>query len=184
MEGSRILDGTALKVGYQRHFQSYKKSPSPPREKEKGLGMIFNGEKIGKIKGGDMMKTKGVLLAAFLLSVSFCAPGVFAQAGSGGDLEAKLKDVQARKEQVAKEYRAAVDQVNSEADGKIRQIKADYRKACKECANDKDAKCKKLSEDYDTKMQPLKAEEDQIRSTMAPSQRMNFAQPKYERREK
>ncbi|MCX5716249.1 MAG: hypothetical protein NTV07_05280 [Candidatus Omnitrophica bacterium] len=131
-----------------------------------------------------MAKKYGVFYAAAIVMVCFCGATAFAADGSCSSPEAKLKDVQARKEQTAKEYRAAVDQAASETNAKINQLKADYKKACRECAKARDAQCEKLRADYDAKMQPLSAEEKQIISTMVPSQRMNFAKPKYEREEK
>lgn len=127
-----------------------------------------------------MLKQYGIVTAVAIFVFCFCASAVFAQCGSC-DLEAKLKDLQAQKEQVTQEYRAAVNKANSEADGKIKQLKRDYKKACAECNKERDMQCGEFKKGYDAKMQPVSAEEKQVMSAMAPNQRMNFAKPKSER---
>ena len=131
-----------------------------------------------------MVKKYGIFLAAAVMVVCFCVPAVFAEMNLNDSLKAQLKDIQAKKEQTTKEYETAVSQTNKEADGKIHQLKKEYKKAYGECVKARDAQCGKLHSDYEASMQPLRDQEKKIISSMVPNERMNFANPKYERQEK
>lgn len=137
----------------------------------------------GPEKGGDMGKKQGIFLAAVFLVICSCAAAALAEGNPNAELKAKLDQIQAQKEQTAREYEAAVNRANADADNKVSQLKRDYKKACRECAKERDGQCAQFRADYEAKMQPLRNEEKQVIAAMAPSQRMNFAKPKYERQQ-